>query len=163
LFGFYHRNDVLGGYNTTPKPSAWESILTPLHIRAFFEMIDPKNLMGAGDVTLPKVFQSEESFAEGITIAKVTHWGSKGLEHEDPEDFIHNPEALVDEVPEDVNDPNSKVVNKSFTTLTAEKVETEICPDDGICDYLTAKELLSHCSAIVGLHPDQVGTLGVLL
>lgn len=74
-FGFYHRNEVLGGYNQVPPPEDGVDAKLPQHIRGFFEMFDPRvtgsifsssgdsvenEIKAAGEVCLPKLLRNSE-------------------------------------------------------------------------------------------------------
>ena len=83
-FGYYHRNDVLGMYNTIQRPIEEVEIQRPFHIRAFFEMPGVKSSSSELCLhdTSPNFLVNTQYFDEALEVASSICWTLKGLTHE---------------------------------------------------------------------------------
>lgn len=161
-FGYFHRNDVLGCYNHIPKPKEGDSALLPHHIRGFFEMF------GGDDINLvsdkyPLVLQSESAFENGLALGQSIAWSKKGLIHEDEYENDTCSETDSQSVCSCQPDSTSKSLIDEHVTLRrdiyqcheSEHRHREFHEGIEISDFHVAEKLVSQCSCLVGMHPDQ--------
>ena len=151
-FGYYHKNDVLGIYNTEPKPSEESSIKLPTHIRSFFEMPGVAEGSSATDPDTycsPSFLHSEDEFTSALVHGAKTCWTLKGLSHEDDMNYEN----------EEVDSVMSETTIETITTTnTGGHDGYKNRTDHGgiaIDCFSVARELVLKSSLLVGMHPDQ--------
>jgi len=158
-FGYYHKNDVLGAYNSSAQPESECSIL-PFHIRTFFEMsgVGRSIYSSTSPSTLPLCLADADEFSAARHHGERTCWGSKGL-------VAHEDEVGYDDDEDDIDDEDAESSEICcFGDCAAASVTSSYGsgyksrPAHGgivVQDYERAFHLIRDCSAIVGMHPDQ--------
>lgn len=130
-FGYYHRNDALQKYNSSPPPMKSceeDSWLRPRHLRVFFEV--------QSEPLMPLALASDETFAASLRRAVEVSWTGKGLTHEDGEECDCEECAEGD-------------------SGRGEDDGSGLSGGTEILDIEEARAVVEKCSLVVGLHPDQ--------
>lgn len=153
-FGYYHRNDILGAYNTMPQPMESCPPVKPQHIRGFFEMPglgrDKIHRSESSDAdtevsySLPKLLADEVTYNECLQKGQSINWTLKGLTHEGEEEDGNENDGD--------NDGDSEVHGGIVGGASLKADDS--CSES--LDYSEARRIVTGCSAIVGMHPDQV-------
>ena len=155
-FGYYHKNDVLGVYNTEPKLSEEGDAKLPMHIRSYFEMSGVTNSCTTTDHfptihCTPLFLHSEDAYARALEHGARTCWTKKGLGHED-------------ETTKEEDDDEATSTISETTAETSATTDTNECEgyknrtDHGgvpVEDLSAARELVLKSSLLLGMHPDQ--------
>ena len=157
-FGYYHKNDVLGVYNTVPKPEEEASIKLPMHIRSFFEMPGVTDGCTSTDENqdsycTPSFLHSEVEYIRALEHGAKTCWTLKGLSHED--EIVEEDDNESDEITSIVSETT---VETTTTINTRENEGYKNRTDHGgiaVEKLSTARELVLESSLLVGMHPDQ--------
>ncbi len=170
-FGFYHRNDVLIKYNSVPAiPKALQGIEAmqtlsrthPRHIKGYFEMLSTvlsgkmKGHYGIdihsidGYTHLPLMLANQSLFDEGLEKGRRTLWNKKGLV-----EGCHEEDGGEGEGEGLCGDHS---LDHGSDELVSGDGDLCLCTD-GDCDVITsldeARQVVSNCSIVLGMHPDQ--------
>lgn len=155
-YGFYHNNQILGAYNVRPNPNDFSMHIIPPHLRLFFEVEAPETIcttsVCSADTAisaeraemgylLPRSVCDAEEFLRETKRAISTAWTKKGLIHED--------DGSVEDIAVEVDGAPSEASNRS--SYLFDEME-----DNVVVDHTEAVRIISDCSILVGMHPDQV-------
>jgi hypothetical protein len=166
LFGYYHRNEVLGVYNSVPRPIDHNDIRLPFHIRAFFEvptlstchLQDSQIVYTDGiDLTVNNIYpfflHDETKWTECLLRGLNTVWTNKGLTHDEVE--CNSSDSDGDE---GACDHSCSCGDDTSSCASSYGSAHLLHPNAGgvaVCEYEHALSLVRDCSMLVGMHPDQ--------
>lgn len=162
LFGYYHRNEVLGEYNSVPRPLSDEDICLPGHIRAYFEMtgVGSRYCLDTTHISDPVFLYSDDIWASELERGKRTCWTNKGLVHEEEEGEEEEDEEGEKEVSSPLLtseyqfEPSSLLQSRKVLYGAAYK-HHDYAEGRHILSLDEARDAVCGCSIIIGMHPDQ--------
>jgi hypothetical protein len=150
LFGYYHRNEVLGEYNSLPRPLSEDGVILPGHIRGYFEMpgVGSRYCLDATHISDPVFLHSDDIWVSELERGERTCWTNKGLTHEEES------EEVEEETTESEFEPPSLLESGRVPYGAAYKHHV---PAEGrhILSLDEARDTVHDCSMIIGMHPDQ--------
>lgn len=143
LVGIYHRTGPWQAYNHLPVPADASHVRTPGHLRTFFDdhLLRLLDLHQQG-----RVDEAAVGFQAMLSTARAVAWTEKGLVADGDDE--QQPEAET-EINEDGHSmPQEDDGSGSNTVGTSNGHE-------GLVHWPAVQKLVTECSLIVGLHPDQ--------